>query len=83
MDEKETGQAGRGCCFDENLLLEKAKELSAFSNSTTRFGNGVVLFAMFVLCEILQEQARQPETNLQNILAIATAIADLSLSLRI
>lgn len=64
-------------------LLCKAQELSAFANSTTRWSNGVVLFNLFVLREMLQTQARQPETNLANILSISNAIAALSLSLRI
>lgn len=64
-------------------LAERALELSAFSNSTTRYSNSVVLFTMFVLQEMLESQARQPETNMSNILAISNSIASLSLSLRI
>lgn len=69
--------------MDDRNLAEKAKELSAFANSTTRSSNGIVLFALFVLSDILEVQAQQPQTNLANILAISNAIAGLSASLRI
>lgn len=69
--------------MDNKNLAEKALELSAFSNTTMRFSNSVVLYAMFVLQEELQAQRQQPQDNLANILAISSTIAELSASLRI
>ena len=69
--------------MDERVLADLAKELSAFTNSTTRYSNGIVLFNMLVLYDILRAQARSPEANLSNILALSGAIAELSMSLRI
>ena len=69
-----------GCDKD---LAEKAKELSAFSNSAFRYSNGVVLYAMFLLYAILQEQAADPQNNLATILSVTQQIAALSLSLRV
>lgn len=69
--------------MDTSILAEKAKDLSAFANSTTRFSNSIVLYTMFVLQDLLETEVRQPQVNLDNILAIANAIAMLSTSLRI
>lgn len=69
--------------MDTNKLAERAMDLSAFANSTTRNSNSIVLFTMFVLQDILETQAQNPQTNLTSILSIANSIAALSLSLRI
>lgn len=69
--------------MDTNKLAERALDLSAFTNSTTRNSNSIVLFTMFVLQDILETQAQDPQTNLTSILSIADSIAALSLSLRI
>jgi len=69
--------------MDEKVLTELAKELSAFTNTTTRYSNSIVLYNMLVLYEVLRMQAKDPENNLSNILSISNAVAALSLSLRI
>lgn len=69
--------------METHKLAEKAMDLSAFANSTTRFSNSIVLYTMFILQDILETLAKDPQANLTSILAVADSIAGLSLSLRI
>lgn len=68
-------------CLEE--LEKKAGKLASSTTDTIIAGNGVVIFTMLVLEEILERLALDPITNLNNILAIANQIAALNSSLRI
>lgn len=58
-------------------LATKNTELAA------AVGNGIVLYAMFVLQQILAQQALNPVADLANIVSLANAIAALNNSLSV
>jgi hypothetical protein len=65
-------------------LFRRARRL-AFCNSTVAAaeGNAVSLFALFVLQELLAQQALNPVTNLTNIVSITNSIALLNIDLTV
>lgn len=69
--------------LDPEELEEKAKKLAAFNNSAITTGNTIVVFAMLVLQEILEQQSLHPINNLNNIITISNSIAVLNTSLKV
>lgn len=65
------------------LLMAKARKLSCNSTLVANTGNAVTLFAMLVLQRILAQQSLNPISNLSNIIAISTAIAELNTSITV
>ncbi|MBP2646214.1 MAG: hypothetical protein H6Q75_1654 [Firmicutes bacterium] len=60
-------------------LFRKAEKLAAKNNMLAGVaGNAITLFTMFVLKEILVQQALNPVANISNIISIANAIANLN-----
>ncbi|MDR3589630.1 MAG: hypothetical protein P4N41_08220 [Negativicutes bacterium] len=66
------------------LLFRRARRI-ALCNSTLAAaeGNAIALFAMFVLQEILAQQALNPIANLTNIVLITNSIAALNIDMSV
>jgi len=64
---------------DSARLFRKAEKLAAQNSMLVGVaGNAISLYAMFVLKEILMEQALNPVANVANIVNISNAIASLN-----
>jgi len=65
-------------------LFRKAEKLAAKNSMLVGVaGNAISLYTMFVLKEILAQQALNPISNIANIVSISNAIANLNSSLTI
>ncbi|MDR3565352.1 MAG: hypothetical protein P4N59_28470 [Negativicutes bacterium] len=66
------------------VLLRRARRI-ALCNSTLAAAeaNAVSLFALFVLQEILVQQALNPVTNINNIINLSNAIAALNIDMSV
>ena len=74
----------RNTPINSDILFEKAKKLSETNSMLVGVaGNAISLFAMFVLKEILEQQALNPLTNLESIITISNTIANLNSNLTI
>ena len=69
--------------LDPEELEEKAKKIGAFNSSAITTGNTIAVFAMLVLQEILEQQARNPINNLHTIITLSNSIAMLNTSIKI
>lgn len=81
MSSREKDCLCHGFCIEE--LEEKARKLAAFPIPAITAGNTIVVFAMLILHEILEQQALNPVTNFNNIISIANSIAGLNTSIRV
>lgn len=68
-------------CIEE--LESKARKIGTSNRGTVCAGNSIVIFAMFLLQEILEHLALNPITNLTSIIAVSGAIASLNSSINI
>lgn len=68
--------------INSELLFERARKLAeANSMLVVTAGNAISLYAMFVLREILVQQATDPITNLSNIITLSDTISSLNSTL--
>ena len=63
-------------------LERKANKTIIFPRLAASTGNAIALFTMFVLQEIIEQQATNPIVNLSNIIQISDAIASLNGSIK-
>ncbi|MDU4961730.1 MAG: hypothetical protein E6X17_13840 [Sporomusaceae bacterium] len=61
----------------DDPLFEKAKRLAGTINSAKMAGNAISLYAMLILQMLLAQQAKDPVNNLNAIILISKAIAEL------
>lgn len=74
----------RNAPINADILFEKAKKLAETNSMLVAIaGNAISLFALFILKEILEQQASDPVTNLSNIINIANTIATLNSNLTV
>jgi len=64
-------------------LEKKANKTIEFPQLAVRTGNAIALFTMFILQEILEQQAVDPITNLSTISQLSTNIASLNSSIKL
>lgn len=65
------------------LLFRKAEKIACNNTSVATASNAISLYAMFVLKEILAQQALNPTTNVTNIANISNVISFLNENLTI